>query len=158
MATQTATINLQHQEPDTTLRAQNLYRHACSRNWIQHIWTVWNKQPRTLMPLHSVQDAKAASNRTELGTQMVPISQILGSANAGRTYDFDINFRPLRSHSKDRWISVAISHQQGKRLPPVQLTKVNDIYFVVDGHHRISVAKALGEQAIEANVTLVESC
>jgi hypothetical protein len=53
-----------------------------------------------------------------------------------------------------RWLRIAAARDQGKVLPPVVLVQVGDVYFVRDGHHRISVARALGQQDIEAQVTL----
>jgi hypothetical protein len=82
----------------------------------------------------------------------VPINLIRGSQ--GRSHDFDRDFNPLQHHTKGRWLSVAAAWQRGKELPPVDLIQVRDFYFVQDGHHRISVAQALGQQVIEAEVTV----
>jgi hypothetical protein len=80
----------------------------------------------------------------------VAIERILGSE--GRANDFDRDFNPLQDRSKGRWLGVAAARQRGKPLPPVALIQVGDVYFVQDGHHRISVARALGQRAIEASV------
>lgn len=80
------------------------------------------------------------------------IERILGSE--GRSSDFDRDFNPLRDHNKGRWLGVAAARQRGKPLPPVALIQVGDVYFVQDGHHRISVARALGQWAIEASVVV----
>jgi hypothetical protein len=80
----------------------------------------------------------------------VPIRQICGSEN--RCGDFDRNFHPLHDHNKGRWLRIAQARQQGKSLPPVELVQVGDGYYVRDGHHRISVARALGQKSIEARV------
>jgi hypothetical protein len=53
-----------------------------------------------------------------------------------------------------RWLRVAAARDQGKVLPPVVLVQVGDVYFVRDGHHRISVARALGQLDIEAEATV----
>jgi hypothetical protein len=82
----------------------------------------------------------------------VPLSQIRGSASSARCYDFDADFRPLKHHSESRWQRIAAARQQGRKLPPVALVQVGNTYFVEDGHHRISVARAYKEQAIEAEV------
>jgi hypothetical protein len=89
---------------------------------------------------------RGASNRT------VPLCQILGSEN--RPGDFDRDFNPLHDRNKGRWLSVATARQRGKTLPPVALIQVGDLFFVRDGHHRISVARALGQSAIEATVEI----
>ncbi|MDQ4075720.1 MAG: chromosome partitioning protein ParB, partial [Chloroflexota bacterium] len=64
-------------------------------------------------------------------------------------------FQPLQEHTKDRWIRIAIAYQMGKPLPPVELLQIGENYFVRDGHHRISVAKARAQKEIEANVLMV---
>ena len=84
--------------------------------------------------------------------QRVMLSEIKGSIG-GRVRDFDADFRPLNGRSRTRWVSVAAARQQGVRLPPVELIQVDDAYFVVDGHHRLSVAQAAGEDNVVANVT-----
>jgi hypothetical protein len=83
---------------------------------------------------------------------MVPIQQIWGSE--GRSADFDALFYPRQAHSQGRWVGIAAARMMGLVLPPVELIQVGDGYFVRDGHHRISVARALGEEYIEAEVTL----
>ena len=80
----------------------------------------------------------------------VAIEKIVGSE--GRVRDFDKAFRPLVNHTRDRWVSIAIAHHQGVDLPPVELIRVGDEYYVRDGHHRISVAKTFGQATIEAIV------
>ena len=85
-----------------------------------------------------------------LGLQIVSLDQIVGSE--GRCHDFDNQFWPLREHNRDRWVNIAQAMRNRKGLPPVQLIHTEDGYFVRDGNHRISVAKTLGQAAIEAEV------
>jgi hypothetical protein len=84
------------------------------------------------------------------GLRAVPLAEIVGSE--GRSGDFDTRFAPLHEHSRDRWVSVAVARRHGVSLPPVSLIGAADGYYVRDGHHRISVARALGEEFIEAEV------
>ena len=86
------------------------------------------------------------------GVQTVPVRHIRGSE--GRCADFDVDFRPLRTHSKERWLRIAVAQQAGEVMPPVKLIRIGEIYFVRDGHHRVSVAQALGQKEIEAEVTV----
>lgn len=88
----------------------------------------------------------------DLGLQTVPISKIIGSE--GRANDFDDEFVPQQSHTHDKWVSVAAAWRSGRPLPPVELIRVGDSYFVRDGHHRLSVAHQLGQATIDAHVTL----
>lgn len=90
--------------------------------------------------------------RRYAGIRDVPINQIRGSE--GRSHDFTNDFRPLQRYTRQRWINVAAARQRGRELPPVELVQVGDVYYVRDGHHRISVAKARGETAVDAEVTL----
>lgn len=85
-----------------------------------------------------------------LTTALVPLNQIVGTE--GRSKDFDRDFFPLQTHSRERWISVAAARRTGVALPLVELVWARDGYYVRDGHHRISVARAMGQVAIEALV------
>jgi hypothetical protein len=84
------------------------------------------------------------------GRQSVRLDQIVGSQ--GRSADFDRDFNPLNSRSRQRWTSIAIAELAGVDMPAVDLVKIGREYYVRDGHHRISVARALGAREIDANV------
>lgn len=84
------------------------------------------------------------------GTLVVPLSKIVGSEDRGD--DFDAGFNPLKRQDKERWMGVAAARWAGVALPAVELVRAADGYYVRDGHHRISVAKALGQLEIEASV------
>ena len=85
------------------------------------------------------------------GTQTVAVRQIQGSE--GRSHDFDRDFNPLDDDGRDRWLGVFNAWQRGRDLPPVELIEVDGVYYVRDGHHRLSVARALGQEYVEALVT-----
>jgi len=84
------------------------------------------------------------------GIQVVPIRSIIGSE--GRTADFDMDFHPLSEAARQRWSNVAMAYLSGQPLEPVQLIQVGNAYFVRDGHHRISVSRAFGQVAVDAEV------
>jgi len=86
------------------------------------------------------------------GLQAVPVARIVGSE--GRSEDFDGEFRPLNNHTQKRWYSIARARLNGVVLPPVVLIRIGDEYYVRDGNHRVSVARALGDAAIDAEVTV----
>lgn len=86
---------------------------------------------------------------------MVRLSDIQGSE--GKSDQFDHAFHPLHEESRARWVSVAVARAMGQSLPPVDLIRVGDIYFVRDGHHRVSVASAYGQREIEANVWVLQA-
>ena len=118
------------------------------------LWLALTGQPRTLLDLDAVRAASTLRACHHGGMRSVAINQILGSE--GRCHDFDAGFRPLRSHSKERWVRIAAARLMRTPLPPVTLTLVGDRYFVLDGHHRISVARALGQTEVDAEVTVCE--
>ena len=90
------------------------------------------------------------SRRSTSQIVAVPIQQIKGSL--GRSADFDADFNPLHERCRSRWVSVATAIQTNIPLPPVELVQVGDAYYVQDGHHRISVAKAIGQEVIDARI------
>jgi len=130
----------------------SLYHRAHSRGRWHRLWSTLIGRPRRLLSLAEVEAACKISARCNAGVQMVSIRQIKGSG--GRRYDFDNNFNPLRCHNRQRWLRIAQACQRGAVLPPVALIQVGDVYFVRDGHHRISVARAMGRSQIEAKVTV----
>lgn len=134
--------------------ARQLYERAWTSGWWSRLWASLTGQPSHLLTLAEVTAAPAGGNCYSAGWQLVSISQIRGSQ--GRCLDFDRHFYPRRDHLKSRWLAVATAQQMGAALPPVELIQVGDIYFVRDGHHRISVAKALGQLEINAEVRVWE--
>ncbi len=112
-------------------------------------------RPNRLLAFDEVKEKLSLRGSVYRGLQRVPLDHIIGSVN--RYQDFDRAFLPVRPHTADRWIAVGVVLFQDGSLPPVRLYKVGDAYFVLDGHHRISVARALGWEEIEAEVIEVRS-
>jgi hypothetical protein len=129
-----------------------LYISACRAAWLSQIWAKLHGQPRRLRELTAVAAGGAVGDRRAAGTQAVPIHQICGSE--GRCEDFDSAFRPLKGNTQDRWLRVAMAYLGGNGLPPVELIQIGSAYFVRDGHHRISVAAAIGQREVDAVVTV----
>jgi hypothetical protein len=84
------------------------------------------------------------------GLQTVSVAQIRGSE--GRCQGFDAEFGPLHGQDKRRWVDLCLAMLSGVVLPPIELIQVDDVYYVRDGHHRVSVARALGQEQIDAEV------
>jgi hypothetical protein len=129
-----------------------LYHRALARGRRGRLWSWLIGRSRRLLDLNEIEARCRPSVRSYAGQRVVPVEQIRGSA--GRTSDFDREFCPLQTHTQERWLGIAAARWRGKTLPPVSLAQVGDLYFVLDGHHRISVARTLGEQYIEAQVTI----
>lgn len=130
--------------------ALRLFRKArlAGRAWVA--WMILTARPHRLLALTPAQRAAAVQATLTRGVRTVPLAAIDGSE--GRSEEFDAGFHPTQSHSRDRWVSVAAARLQGKPLPRVTLVQVGEHFFVRDGHHRISVARALGEAFIDAEV------
>ena len=91
-----------------------------------------------------------ADNRLYRGMRVVEVDQIVGSV--GRWRDFDRSFLPARASIGERWKRIDRAFQRGEDLPPVELYEIGDAYFVVDGHHRVSVARYHDVPTLEAAV------
>jgi hypothetical protein len=103
-----------------------------------------------LIPYHEVRSRLPLEGQSYRGVQTIPLDHIIGST--GRYRDFDRAFLPRQTLTRDRWISVDLAHHQDVILPPVQVYKIGDAYFVRDGNHRVSVAREQGQLDIEAEV------
>lgn len=90
------------------------------------------------------------SEETYIGLRTVPVCSIIGSV--GRYQDFDREFLPVQRATRQRWQSIDKAYYESIDLPPVQLYKVGDVYFVKDGNHRVSVARERGVEFIDAEV------
>jgi hypothetical protein len=114
------------------------------------ILSVFNPERNQLIPYHEVRNRVAPEGESYRGHHAVPVSQIIGSVDRFR--DFDRTFLPRQRHTAGRWKQIDRAYYEDVRLPPVQLYKVGDVYFVKDGNHRVSVAKERGVEFIDAEV------
>lgn len=108
-----------------------------------------------ILPYHEVLQALGFVSERRLGLQVVALDDIVGTVDRGR--DFDRRFRPTSGRVRSRWEQIATAVRRGESLPPVDLLRIGAIHFVRDGHHRVSVARALGLQDIDAYVTEVNT-
>lgn len=106
-----------------------------------------------LRELAQVSSDERRQARRQTAVVTVPLSKVVGSE--GRVRDFDSEFDPVGEHNRDRWVGIAAARNRGTVLPPVELIQVGDDYYIRDGHHRVSVAKAYGQAAIEAQILTV---
>jgi hypothetical protein len=106
-----------------------------------------------ILPYEEVIEALGFVSERRLGLQVVPLDAIVGTVDRGR--DFDRRFRPTSGRVRSRWEHIATAMRRGEAMPPVDLAKIGELYFVRDGHHRVSVARALGWSEIDAYVTEV---
>ena len=106
-----------------------------------------------VMPLARSLAALGADSWTNAHTDWVPLNRVVGTV--ARTDDFDRQMRPMHRYLRHRWERVAAARSLAMTLPPVRLVQLGELYFVDDGHHRVSVARAHGAVDIEARVRRV---
>ena len=118
--------------------------------FMNRVWASISGQPTTLLSYDEIKEKLHIGGPIYRGVQTVLVEQIAGSLN--RYHEFDRVFMPVRDGLAERWQSVNRAFYQDVSLPPVVLYKVGQVYFVVDGHHRVSVAREQGQIYIEAEV------
>src|SRR5437016_8803027 len=111
-------------------------------------WLV--RADNALLAFEEVRKQLRVQAQREGGMREVPIDQIVGSV--GRYRDFDRAFLPRQLRTRDRWESIDLAHLEGVELPPIELYKIGETYFVKDGNHRVSVARERGQSFIDAHV------
>jgi hypothetical protein len=108
-----------------------------------------------ILPYEEVIEALGFVSEHSAGLTVVPLDAIVGSVDRSR--DYDRRFRPTSGRTRGRWEQIAAAARRGESFPPVDLVRVGELYFVRDGHHRVSVARALGRTDIDAYVTEVRT-
>ena len=103
-----------------------------------------------LLSFDDVRRERVANNRLYRGTRVVEVDEIIGSV--GRWRDFDRSFLPARASVGHKWMRIDRAFHRAEDLPPVKLYEIEDAYFVVDGHHRVSVARYHYVPTVEATV------
>jgi hypothetical protein len=124
------------------LRARRAYHLARLGAWLRRCSCC--RHLRSLSP-----SALLAAGPARL--EVVPLQAVVGAVDS--TVGFDSSFRPMSNALRWRWERVALAHRKGQPLPPVVLRRQPDGYYVVDGRHRISVARALRHRDIDAWVS-----
>ena len=102
-----------------------------------------------------VRDLLKAKPRAHLGYQEVPLPAIVGSVE--RCSDYTRNFLPLKDSDQQRWTGIQEATAGSQGLPPIRVYQVGEVYFVLDGHHRVSVARQRGQASLQAYVIEIES-
>ena len=146
----TSTLRISDARPSLQTVAP-LYQKSVLQGKRQRLLAAVTGRSASLPAVEALTRGQAVRNQRHLGSKLVRIADI--QASEDRSGDFDRNFHPLETHTKSRWLSIAVARLNGQAMPAVELIKVGDAYAVRDGHHRISVAKALGEDYVDAHVT-----
>lgn len=128
---------------------------ARNKAWVNDLQNLMNPDKKKLLSFNDVKKILKPQNEVYAGLKVVPIKKIVGSE--GRYNDFDNHFLPRSNELKQRWMNVDEAHLSDVVLPPIQLYELGGLYFVRDGNHRVSVAKAQGVEFIDAEVTSLQS-
>ena len=126
-----------------------------TRETITRILSILKARQDEMLSLGDVRSLLRPESETYRGMQTIAIKRIVGSE--GRYKDFNRAFLPRHDKLMRRWISVDMAHYQDVPLPPIKVFEIGGAYFVRDGNHRVSVAKAQGAEFIDAEVISLSS-
>jgi hypothetical protein len=131
-------------------RARADFSRARFKAFLNSVWSVMAGQSNGLLSFDVIKEKLRVGGPIYSGIKTIRIEQIVGSLN--RYQDFDRAFLPIQDKTAERWQRVDLAFYKDIDLPPIVLYKVGQVYFVVDGHHRVSVAREQGQEFIEAEV------
>jgi hypothetical protein len=133
------------------LEGMSKFQAARTRGFWQEIIDHLRGKPAELLSFEDIRQRLRLREESYRGLQEVPLDRIVGSV--GRYRDFTRNFLPRTRKMQERWSRVYAQANSMTGLPPIELYKIDDVYFVRDGNHRVSVARQMGAKMIEAHVT-----
>lgn len=133
------------------------FRHARQKAEIQRLWASLTGRSDQLLEYDDITQKLHARGFSSKGVQEIPVDAIVGSVN--RFQDFNRDFMPLYDQDQERWarVKAAMTTPGSAGLPPIRVYKLGDVYFVLDGNHRVSIAREMGIETIEADVTEIRS-
>ena len=137
------------------LIADENFNRARFSEMLERIGNILKPEDHELLSLQDVKKALQLEGESYQGYTTVPIDRIIGSE--GRYKDFSRTYLPRRESSRKRWTSIDRAHQQSVELPAVNLYEIAGYYFVRDGNHRVSVARSMGMQDIDAIVIRLDT-
>lgn len=138
-------------------RALEDFRRARSKAIFQHLWAAITGESLDLLRFDEITQKMHRLGLSSKGIQEIPVDAIVGSVN--RYQDFDRNFLPLRDSDVERWANVktVMTSPGSVGLPPIMVYKIGEVYFVLDGNHRVSIARQMGIDHLEAYVTEIKT-
>ena len=137
-------------------KADGAFTQARRRVFVQRIRSFFTGHPpESLLSFKEVRDKLKIRGQHYVGLQTIPLDKIVGSV--GRYHEFNRAFLPTQDHIRERWKRIYEVAHSSEGFPPIDVYKIGDVYFVRDGHHRVSVVKELGATTIEATVTELDT-
>ncbi|MCI0520017.1 MAG: universal stress protein [Chloroflexi bacterium] len=140
---------------DRRIQVVQDFRQARNRARLQEIFSRFSGRSNELLSYEEIRQKLRAQGSSEIGLQNVPLDAIVGSL--GRYSDFTRDFLPRLDAAEDRWVKVKLAAEGDVGLPPIEVYKIGEAYFVKDGNHRVSVARLQNAKTIQAYVTEVLS-
>jgi nucleotide-binding universal stress UspA family protein len=122
---------------------------------MQHLLARFTGEQTELLSYEDIRQKLKVTNVRERGLQDIPVDKIIGSV--GRYKDFTRSFLPVSDNSGERWARVKAAVSDLRGLPPIEVYQLGDAYFVIDGNHRVSIARQLNTPTISAFVTEVKT-
>ena len=123
---------------------------AYQKGFMRSIFGALRNKRSGLLSFNEIRKQLTIENQVDRGMQEILISQIIGSLS--RYHDFDNTFLPKQTFTRGRWQHIDKLHLTGEVLPPVEVYQLGEFYFVIDGNHRVSVAREKGQKFIDAHV------
>ncbi|MEM9597142.1 MAG: ParB N-terminal domain-containing protein [Acidobacteriota bacterium] len=123
--------------------------------FISDVVRLVRREPTELLDFDEVQERLQLRGLIDRGLREIPLDRIVGTL--GRAREFNRLFLPRQDSIRERWRRVAELAEGALGFPPIEVYKVGDAYFVIDGHHRVSVARRFGAETIEAFVKEFET-
>jgi uncharacterized ParB-like nuclease family protein len=140
------------------VRALEDFDSARARAFRRSLRSILTHRASTLQSIEPMLKAAGLEGRAFGGIQEIPVDRIAGSATSeAKASDFDPGFLPINRRTRDRWTRIYQAMVEGDELPPIDVYKVDGKYYVIDGHHRVSVARSLGRATINARVINVRT-
>ncbi|MEU0533512.1 chromosome partitioning protein ParB [Amycolatopsis tolypomycina] len=138
--------------------AENDFLRARRGQVLSRLSTWLRREPddvNIMLPFHEVVEALGYLGEHRIGLRVIKLESIVGTVDRSR--DFDRRFRPTSARVRERWERLALAARRGEEIPPIEVYRVGELHFIIDGHHRVSVAIAQGLSTIEASVTAVRT-
>jgi hypothetical protein len=129
----------------------NKFQGLRGKAFLQEMMSLLRGQSAELLSFEDVRARLRLREESYKGLQDIPLNRIVGSV--GRHKDFTSAFLPKTNEMRDRWSRVYAKMNSLEGVPPIEVYQVDDVYFVRDGNHRVSVARQLGAETIQAHVT-----
>lgn len=134
-------------------KAQNDFDRAKRAADWQYAVGILTKKDYHLIDYNEVRSRLSDTCNLPIVHKEIPIQSIVGSVS--RNTDFTRTFLPKLIHDRERWVKVKLANESSEGVPPIEVYQIGNVYFVLDGHHRVSVMKSYGAEFISANVRII---